>query len=504
MNRTLLYASLLIVGLGLGIMFWIFPYAFDDYSYMRFLQITENGLPEQIDWDIFKNCLNYRIQSDNLRLANMAAVFALALPKPIIGLLSGALFALALFFLAKTIGVNSRNGKYMTLLAFLSIFLLPWWEYAAAVDYQFNYVWASAWLAVCIWLFLGRQKLGWFAGIIFGSILGLWHEGFAIPAFLGLAAIWIFWKEYRTVGRSFMLAFMALGIAFLIWVPGTRFRASIHNELLSSYYIYRTVIAVIPIVAFIILSIWLWIKGKKNAILNPVWIAFMIICLSSSIFKFVTDDFRGVWAGILIACAGIVYLVKSISINIKPILACSLLLLTSVTLAYGDAEAFRERNILNQAVAHIRKNNDQPFFVKNLRGFYNAPIGALGKPLYTMWRWPGFGVYYGLEETVPYKLSVVPEELRFFSPDSAEKLPCGWWKTREGWIVKPHDRNDFSVDDMDMIVVTPFAEEIVWVTFNPFRSEADSTLYEHVFPTLAPPWTRPIRDIRPYSPNINH
>lgn len=493
------FSSFLFLAIGLGIMFWIFPYAFDDYSYMNFLQIHENGLPVNIDWSKFHDNFIYRKQSDNLRLANMTAVFGLAFPKWIIGLLSGVFFALSVWISGKILGWRNENAVSSVLLACLLLFFLPWWNGIAAVDYQFNYIWATLVFVFVIWLFLRTKRVSWIAGLIFGGLLGIWHEGFSFPALIGLSLIYISFKRYRDIGRLIMLMSMFLGICFLLWVPGMRERTGFQSYLLSSYYFLRTLLALMPVWIFFILSTIYWIKEKKNLLKSPIWLVMVSVCVVSGAMKFVQDDFRAAWTAIFMGCMGTAWmcnlLFNSYNRLAKIIVGYVVLIFIVCHLVVVDMEAFRERKVLQQVVEDLRndKGTQKNIFIKDLKGFYNAPLLAWGKPLQTMWRWPGFDRYYDIRKERMQNLSIVPDELRNFNPEKASLMNCGWWKTEEGWVVKPHVA---PLPPRHMIIEAPLADEIVWVTFNSFRSEYDGRLYDHVFPTLAPPWVRPIIDIR--------
>ena len=495
-TSRLFFATLFVVVAGLWIMFWIYPYAFDDYGFIHFLKITENGLPDTIDWKNFNDSFIYRKQSDCLRLANTLMVFAAVVPKVVIGFLSSVMFVLAMWLLMRIAGFGSSNGVAFTVVTLLLMFFLPWWNNIAAEVYHFNYIWDSALMALAVWLFLRETKLNWFVGLAVGSLLGVWHEGFSFPTLAALGIAWLFWRRFRTPGHTLMLFALALGTAFLLWVPGMRQRTGIHEELFTPYYLWRTVYALTPVWSFFILSAINFAKTGKKGFLTPQWLVFAALCIFSSSLKFTSDDFRASWPGIMVGCVGTVWQAAILFRQVKPIVKlvagiCAFALVT-VHLVYADIESFRERKVINQAVEFIRKGEEGPFFVKGLKGFYNAPVLAWGKPLQTMWRWPDFEEFYSLPKGSAYSLDIVPEELRNFRPDEAEILPCGWWRTSDGWIVRPHDDNK---EPVDYIIESPMADELVWCMFNTFQSEADGRLYDHVFPTLAPPWARPVTDI---------
>lgn len=473
----------------------MFPYAFDDYTYMGFLGIDENGLPDSIDWGNFYDCFIHNKQSDNLRLANMSAVFALAAPKWIIGLASAVLFSFSIILGGKTVGFTKNNGVAISILSALLILVLPWWEGIVAVDYQLNYIWATALFALDIWLFLRDRHLQWFMGAILGLLLGIWHEGFSAPALIAMIFVAAVWKRFRNPGRLAMIFGIGLGTAFLLWVPGMRLRFANHPDSISYYDVSRTILALSPIAVFFLLSIISWLSGKRDIIKSPVWTMLSIICIVSGTMKFLQDDFRVCWAGLFTACIGCVWLAGILTRRInqayKLTAGSASLLLIVLNLTFADIESFRERNVVRQVIEAIR-NGKETLYVNGLKTFNNAPLLAWGKPLQTMWRWPAFESYYNLSSGSVDRLALVPDELESFNPQDARIMPGGWWQTTEGWIVKRHDNR---IDAMYMKVKTPLADENVWVKIITFRSKADGELYDFVLPTMAPPWVRPIKDI---------
>lgn len=495
LNRnTLSAATLLVLAVGLWIMMWIFPYALDDYRFMRFLQIDENGLPDKIDWDNFIYYFVHLKQNDCLRLANMTAVFMLALPKWALGLLCGVIFPLALWLITKTLNLERGIPE----IALLTMFFLPWWDGIATIMFNFNYSWSSAVLALALWLFFRDKHLNWFVGGFVGSLLGLWHEGFAAPALAGMGICWIIWKKFRSPGHTLMLMAMCLGVAFLLWVPGMRPKLFEQPNLFNAYDLARIALNLLPVWIFFILSAISWQNciSKKNL---PIWLTFVIICIFSAALRSVYDAPRAGWAAVFIGCVGTVwlssYVFAGLRHSLKRLSAIISFILVALHLTVTDIETFRERNILNQVIEFIRDDSQTGhiIFIKGMKTFNNAPLIAWGKPLQTLWLWNSCENYYHFPLDKRF-YHVIPDELRTFKPVRENQLNDSIWLTKEGWIVKKG--HNYPPHRIITLVETPIFSERVVTDFQPFISECDGKDYTFIFPVHSSPWIRPIKGIK--------
>lgn len=498
------FAALVIVAVGLGIMFWIYPYAFDDFSYMRFLRIDEGGLPDSFDMGAFSSNLGYRIYNDNLRLANITAIFGLAMPKWLIGFTSGILFSLALWLIAKAMDLNERHPLRMAPMALAAMAFMPWWDGIAAVAYQLSYVWPTAMMALVLWLFFSHKSLHWVIAVLIGLIFGAWHEGFSAPVLFGLGLCWICWRRFRTPWRTALLVSMAVGVVFLLSVPGMWAKVGVKPDLFSPYYIWRTALALTPV--WLALVLWLIAYAVKRVKMTPLWLTFISIAFVSVVMKFMQDDFRVAWLGIFVGSISLAWLACLLasgwSRTLKICLSSLCLAAVAVHLIAADSEAFRERSLLGQVVGYLRNDSPErgPLYLKGLKSFSNAPLLAWGKPLQSMWRWPNFERYYHLPEGSVDQVALVPVELLQFDPAQAKTIGENTWLTDDGYIVT----DDLTIADWPMTegeVHTPLFDEKVCFIFSPFVSARTGKPYVHVFPTLAPPWVRPVRSIDYHTPN---
>lgn len=512
-SRILYGSAIAIAVVGLAVMLGVYPFAFDDFVYMRCLGITADGLPDTIDLDVARRHLAYRFHCDNMRLANMAATLVLATPKWLSGTASALLFGWAMVLMGRMAGLRAESWRGMALLSALLIFLLPWFDSMAATDYQLNYLWGTALWALAMWLFLRPAGLNIWIGIAVGLVTGLWHEGLSGPALAGLGLVWLTSARYRTAGRTALLVGLLAGIAMLAAVPGTRARMGLQSSPWESYNLLRTAIAMIPAWLFFATSAVSALCGDRPVQPSPstrqaAWTAMAGACLGGLAVKLVGDDFRAAWAAGLAGCCGIVLVAHSWPAKgrlntIANAAAVLLLAATAAHLALADALAFDARREYRAVVAHQQSDNFDDVLWLDLQSPVSVPAFALGKPLWSMWRWTPYEEYFGIPAERIAATRICPPALRLFDPSQAtDTLPCGIWLAGPH-MVRPAASDTARARLEEYIVSTPLASEPVPVHVYPFRSEADGRTYEYLFPTLAPPYLRPVLDLRPTGRQID-
>lgn len=500
-RRVIYYAAVAVTVVGLAVMFALYPYAFDDYAYMGSLGITSGGLPDIIDIDHLKRNIAYRFYCDNLRLANMTAIFVLAWPKWLSAVVSALLTGAALLLSARAARLRDTACGSMALLCAMFMALLPWYDSIAAVDYQLNYVWGTALWALATYLFLRPGRLPWIAAIAVGLVFGVWHEGLSGPALAGLGLLWLCRKDYRTASRTFMLICLATGIFVLAAVPGTKARMGLQSSPFEPYNLVRTAIALLPVWIFAATAVVAAVSGRKPW-KSPVFIAMTGMCLGGIAVKFVGDDMRAAWGADLAGCLGTVWMIadtagRNISRKVSSTVAVVLVALTGTHLATACALAFDARDEYRAVTTHQISGNTSDVLYLDIKSPVTVPFIALGKPLWSMWRWTPYAKYFGIDESRIKSTVICPPQLRRFTPAMSSRTLPGGIMEADGHFVRLHDATDTVPFIEEYILETPLFAEPVPVKSFPFRSEADGVLYDYLFPALAPPYLRPVTGLVP-------
>lgn len=499
-NIALSCLVLLILIVGLGFAFVVFPYVRDDYGYMRMvLDITENSTGS-FSLQKFIEFLRWRYLYDSLRLSNITGAFALALPKWINGSLSAIFFAYAAWLMSKIWGVRNRQWRALVLCIFLLMALLPWWQMSLSFMYQINYMWASAIAATAMWLFLRPKRLNVITAVTVGVILGWWHEGFAFPTIVGLATAWMCFRECRAIGQTVMLGSMMVVLGLSCFVPGAFWRISYQSVLQHDIHVIRTIYTLIPVYVFIILSLWAmrWQKIWKS----PVWVTFMGICLTGVLMKCFLSDSRAIWWPCMAACIGSAALLArltKLSLPTKNVIAVVLMVILCLHFVAADCIIFKERKDFDTIVEYEKANLPYPYLV-DISVPVRRPLIAWG--LYDNFlTWPDYAYYYGIDDkNLIHAASIVPRELLSFTPTVAsDSLSCGWWVTESGRFVAPHDTTKgLNATYKWVYLESPLVTEQVLIRIFPFVSQKDGKPYDYIHVANPLPWQRPITGIKEY------
>ena len=110
-------------------------------------------------------------------------------------------FAAAYSLLLKLAGIRKGQLKAFTLATLCLLFFPTWHDSFFALVYFFNYTWGMAIMFLAIHIFLAPAQVKLYKAILFGLLLGCWHESFAAAGFVGMVAVLIFKKDMRRPDR---------------------------------------------------------------------------------------------------------------------------------------------------------------------------------------------------------------------------------------------------------------------------------------------------------------
>lgn len=232
-SRNLAYWGLLAwIAAVYTVVQWRYPLIFDDLGFMTLYRdmagndsFSLKAIAKYYDW--------IRIH-DNGRLANLLAPFStLFTPfRELFPLLSGIFVALIIALTRKMAGFrHSPSSPLFPLsLAWILILLfLPWRDFIFSADFALNYIWGGAITLSFLYLIVRKELRGWspraFLWMIpLATIAGGWHEGFTVPAVIGLA-VWTAFRRGKMTAFFFVLiATYAISAFIFLYCPGTSSR----------------------------------------------------------------------------------------------------------------------------------------------------------------------------------------------------------------------------------------------------------------------------------------
>lgn len=212
------------------IFFCAMPWYLDDLWYAIHLKDWREGVPGASLWEGIVTTWREHIETDNVRLANMAFVPFLALPKWVGSGLAALLWGVCMVWSLSMSGVDVRRSPLVVVALFLWSMLLPWYDGMGVECFQFNYIYSTFLALLCLRIFIkspaervgdGTPAAVACANLLLmltGFVCGIWHEGFTAPLIGIMWFLLAFYPQWRTPRRIWLLAGLCLGMVwFLAW-----------------------------------------------------------------------------------------------------------------------------------------------------------------------------------------------------------------------------------------------------------------------------------------------
>lgn len=272
---------------------------------------------------------------------------------------------------------------------------------------------------LAIHIFLAPAQVKLYKAILFGLLLGCWHESFAAAGFVGMVAVLIFKKDMRRPDRWAMTASVAIGSLWLIAFPAWTSRVSRESGLFDSSFTHL----IFSWGYYIFMAVWTicWTRRKWRPLAkSPIAIITAVggfVVLPAVI---ASGNGRAASPAMMLACAGLPFLLT----NMYPAffnrhgrigavaltLIWALILSHLATACYYMAQLNRSHRILiDQIENHPRP--DYTYFIPIVEEWQASPL-ALRKPPFRLFdlndcNCPFIGRYYRSWTTKP-----IPDVLR--------------------------------------------------------------------------------------------
>ncbi len=206
-TSALTWAFLATVGVLVTLWYAVTPYYSDDLVYAGALM---GASPETL-YSRLGTCGNYPLDfawwwtqvkeishTTSPRLLDLMVVPMLWLPKLVVDCISGITFAVALWFIGRTLNYLNPNGlTRISALTLALLLFLPWEGDMTCFTYSKNYVWTLALIAWMVYLLFKREQRPSVAMLCaLGFLLGWIHE-MAGLAVCGACTVDCMWKRDR-------------------------------------------------------------------------------------------------------------------------------------------------------------------------------------------------------------------------------------------------------------------------------------------------------------------
>ena len=398
--RWMIIPALVAIITGAGIV--VMPPFSDDLGYMMpFRDIILNGDGDW--WNSVCESVDFRYHYDNPRIANVVMILIAAFPRVIPAIIS--IIALAYIFYAGIRFADIRHRPILTALFIASIIVFfPWVDQLYLIDFQLNYLWATALSLGCI-LSWYNSKIKRAFSFLLGVFVASWHEGFGIPLAFTLAGLLILYPRFRVRSNLYNLTGLITGSLYLISSPGFLKNA-------CAYFENRAAILypfAVPAIIFVLTWLFMIFRPQHRKIcLNSRAALSAALSLSGTAMMLIypTGPRSGA-LGITFGCLGAIYLWSDLK-WVKPIgqraskIAISIIYgLIFIHLIYVDLIAVRISHETRQALEAYRQCPDTPHFIgMTLRE--EAPLICMQKPYYGLLAHystvGAFNRFYGIDQ----------------------------------------------------------------------------------------------------------
>lgn len=213
--------AIFVPALVLGYLWWVIPPHADDLWYAKgFVRNLSNG---DTTIQAIIGEMNYRFNTDNIRLANIFFLIEYAwIPWQVMACLLSACFTATIYLLIKLSGLTLRDPLAVSTLTLGYLYMMQWIYFPFSHDFALNYIPSGLLVAATALLFTRLSSLSHrqYTGLCFLALLtGFWHEGAAISLLLALAAYMFAGRLYCK--RAWMiLILLSLGVLVYLLTPG--------------------------------------------------------------------------------------------------------------------------------------------------------------------------------------------------------------------------------------------------------------------------------------------
>ena len=312
-------------GVGMGLYFVGMPKNIDDYWYMNSLRdwyVGQGVLYPENGGNIFKYGIPFdgimeiwkeHWVNDNTRLGNLIAPFLLLGPKWLWSGMMTVIWFVAIYLLGKFAGVDMRRSPLVLVLLSMSVIYFPWSEPFGGLVFQINYIPPTLFSVILLSAYFkenGHTGLQTLIGMFFlGFVTSWWHEGFGAPIGVGVIAVMLLYKRYRSKQSACIVLGLLAGGLIMLLSPVAHEKANAFNIGFTRRGIVESTILWTTWSIAFLLGILAGIRvGFRRVWLDPR-VVFGVISsvVSFIIMRFTDSPLRSVWWYIVMACFCTVY-----------------------------------------------------------------------------------------------------------------------------------------------------------------------------------------------------
>lgn len=446
-ERSTLNVLLLVAfAVGIGVFIVAAPKHSDDYWYMLPLKswFESQGIvwPEE-GGNVFRAGVPFRemfsvwsehYMIDNIRLGNVLSVFLLMFPKWVGSGLMVMCWIYCMFGTFSLAGLNWRKSRYIWLALVMWGFLMPWSDHMSSLVYQMNYIAPTALCVFFLKMLLSRTN-NTVVMFFLGLIIGLWHEGFAVPLVVGVTGLMFLDSNRRNREYYAGISGICIGLACILTSPGVLKNInaiSDKNEGIGIIIILKTLLSTLPYWVMVAILSWsILVKRKKYLIKDRFLIVALVSGFVPVLFMIILrTEPRVVWWTQFVSIAGLLKLVnvldkwQFITSGFVDIIAFVLVILLFIRLIVADYSVVKLKLNMGYAISeyHDKPRNSIFVNVDDVRTVPLINIGMINPGMYT-YDMEAVRSYYLYGNKPARSFMMIPERLRSVDENSGHEVP---------------------------------------------------------------------------------
>lgn len=459
---------------------------------------TEGGnlLTSGMPWEALAYTVREHWLYDNGRLCNMVVIPLLLLPKWVGSAIVVLFCAVMVGYGFRLAGIDWKRSALVVPALFLWTFFIPWSQHCGAMVYQYNYLVSGGLLLWTLALACTGRDSRWRSIGVFllAVVVGVWQEGFSVPAFAGVAVCMCIFPACRTRRALCLMAGLAVGIAAVASSPA--FRARVNYDIMSGPLAVTTAKALAGHLSFVLLvllsGVSLCLRSTRRVVLSPQLLFALVAGFAAIIIQIVTVGTRRAgWCADIVSVVGLLYMLRHMPWNglwYRRQVALSFCLVAGVLTfwhwAVVDVLSVRIGRQMHEFIMRNVSGGEQTIFT-DIDTFYDLPAIAAGVPdcgIFTSVSvMDSYHGYFNADGRTP-RLVVIPRALRGVTADSGEAVAGGsGWRRQGGYLFAAGEVADGTRLRADVRMWWGTARGVEFQC-HPFVSETDGKSYYYIYP----------------------
>ena len=306
-----LWATVGVLGVYYFIRYMLSPYGMDDGNYYNVASVPQSFGVRTFDWHRLP--LIFDVNWWSPRLSNMVVPLLMIIPTWVKGLIGAATQIGTLTLGAKIAGLTRRNSSLLcTLMAFLYVVALPWYEPMMVCAFFTNYGLTTLMLLALILMFVREKPTPWWATGLYTLFFAFWHEGYTAFSLCAFGLVLVAYRRMWRADRIAIVVALAAALVAFILMHGTQARFAASNYAVSRT---EVILASLGIEIFLVLAAYCFISKKwRSRVFTPVLVALIGVAFAAYCQHWILRiAARSLHPGLACATFGIVYIIGRIT-----------------------------------------------------------------------------------------------------------------------------------------------------------------------------------------------